>query len=74
MPRNTDGRIDAVGAVDFERRLLLRGASALGVLGLAGGGFPAAALAAPESPTSRASLTPLRFAWNQVAFCSTPVA
>ncbi|MDR2689726.1 MAG: ABC transporter substrate-binding protein, partial [Azoarcus sp.] len=39
-----------------------------------GGGFPAAALAAPESPTSRASLTPLRFAWNQVAFCSTPVA
>jgi NitT/TauT family transport system substrate-binding protein len=61
------------GKVSEMRRTLLRGAGsalivpALGMGGIAGSLFAGSAIAAP-------ALTPLKFAWNQSAFCSTPVA
>ncbi|GHU10755.1 ABC transporter substrate-binding protein [Betaproteobacteria bacterium] len=61
------------GNVNEMRRTLLRGAGsalivpALGMTGVAGSLFAGSAIAAP-------TLTPLKFAWNQSAFCSTPVA
>jgi NitT/TauT family transport system substrate-binding protein len=63
---------DNPSPVDFRRRSLLRAAGSVLALPMLGAGtatalFPAPALAAPKP-------TPLRFAWNQVAFCSTPVA
>jgi NitT/TauT family transport system substrate-binding protein len=61
-------------SVNATRRSLLRvaGSSAIGaLLGAGSGVFTTSALAAPAAPTK---LTPLKFAWNQVAFCSTPVA
>jgi NitT/TauT family transport system substrate-binding protein len=56
--------------VNIRRRSLLRAAGSVLALPMLGAG--AALLPSPGRAAS--PLTPLRFAWNQVAFCSTPVA
>jgi NitT/TauT family transport system substrate-binding protein len=73
MSQNIKKPSKEIISVNETRRTLLRGAGSvalvapvLGMTGVAGSLLAGRAVAAPE-------LTPLKFAWNQASFCSTPV-
>jgi NitT/TauT family transport system substrate-binding protein len=73
MSQNIEKASPVNASVNETRRILLRGAGSalvapvLGMSSIAGSLFAGSAIAAPN-------LTPLKFAWHQGSFCSTPVA
>ncbi|MDR1888942.1 MAG: ABC transporter substrate-binding protein [Zoogloeaceae bacterium] len=73
MTQKNGTRVGHVSPVDTGRRSLLRAAGSVALAGplLAMGGN---AWGAPAVATAKKTLTPLKFAWNQTAFCLTPIA
>jgi NitT/TauT family transport system substrate-binding protein len=79
MTQKNETRVGNVGdtsLVDTGRRSLLRAAGSVALTAplLAVAGMSGNAWAAPAVATAKKTLTPVKFAWNQTAFCLTPIA